>query len=137
MNAVLIRSIPEGHFDRKRAEKMLARAEKASGASIQWGQHMQCYGAYVWETDYLLPVLYLKGVATVELVDGDCWIEWLAGYDLHDWLTELEREIAADAKAEGAANLVGFMRKGWSRVLKPMGWKSEEVDGRMIFRKAL
>ena len=49
----------------------------------------------------------------------------LAGDGLFEWGPELEKELEALAKKEGCTKIAVEGRKGWTKLLKPYGFKHE------------
>lgn len=69
--------------------------------------------------------------AMVTRMDGDTFEVWLAGGAvLSGSVPYLETAIAA-AKQDGATNGRIWGRKGWERILKPYGWRT---DGEFIVK---
>lgn len=63
--------------------------------------------------------------ATVTRRDGDTLEVWLCGGSVLCGALPFLETILAAAKVDGSTNARIIGRKGWSRVLRPYGWRSE------------
>jgi hypothetical protein len=67
-------------------------------------------------------------IAAVSRLDGDTFEVWLAGGPIvPKWLPHLETAVEASKEA-GTTNGRIIGRKGWERVLRPLGWRRDGDD---------
>lgn len=51
----------------------------------------------------------------------------IGGDDMHKWLAQLDDVLTRYARSLGCDFITGEGRKGWERVLKPLGWQAPSV----------
>ena len=71
------------------------------------------------------------GVFTTRVIESRVrWVmvEDLAGDDLHEWIYEAHHALDVWAREMGATQIVLEGRKGWERVLRPLGYESTRIQ---------
>jgi len=79
------------------------------------------------------------GAATTRLLmDGGAELINVGGVRAKDWAKPLEDVICQWARACGCETIVSRGRKGWVRIVVPLGWKAVDVyKGMTLFEKVL
>lgn len=86
-------------------------------------------GAQLWAIlDRYEPI---GAVVTQIKPDGRCLLWQIAGTRMREWANVLVAAVAAWACSVGCSALYGCGRKGWKRIVEPMGFERvEDIDGR-------
>ena len=82
------------------------------------------------EAGILIPVALggnerLQGLVTIELDDDALHVRTVAGKFDDDWLAEVLEMLGNIAREQNKRIISGQGRKGWSRYLKPHGFKTD------------
>ena len=69
--------------------------------------------------------------AITQVREKRCLIWQIAGRSMSEWASIFVRTVAAWARSVGCESLYGAGRKGWARVVEPMGFRRiPDIDGR-------
>lgn len=80
----------------------------------------------------------LIGCATAWLGDGFVEVKLIGGRDYRRWIPGLDHTIGAAASGAGASEMRGYGRRGWTKILRSLGWdRLGEVDGMTVYRREL
>lgn len=105
---------------------MLARAQAADqpdGRAAVFGGDAQLWAVLDGDRPIGAAVTQLKGERVL------LW--QIAGHRMSEWSQLFVRTVAAWAKSVGCVALYGAGRKGWKRVVEPMGFRRiPDIDGR-------
>lgn len=71
------------------------------------------------------------GAALTQVHGERCLIWQIAGHSMSEWQSMFVRTVAAWARSVGCKALYGAGRKGWARVVEPMGFRRiPDIDNR-------
>ena len=73
----------------------------------------------------------IGAVVTQLKPDGRCLLWQGAGRDVRTWIDLFVAAVSAWAREQGCTALYGCGRKGWARLIEPMGFRRvPDIDGR-------
>lgn len=110
---------------------LLKRAADPAGVEIEYGPG--------WHTWTIHDERELLGAAhTRRTTERIVEVHLVGGREPERWLAELDAQIGAFARDEGAIALRAFGRRGWARLLKKQGWAMLPLDdGGMAYERGL
>lgn len=112
---------------------MLAKAQAADQADGR--QSVFDGNAQLWAVlDNFEPI----GAAITGIKDGRLLVWQIAGHSLSKWQSIFVETVAAWARSVGCTALYGAGRKGWTKVVEPMGFRRiPDIDGRPAWELTL